>query len=171
MTFWHKVEDLDRNWCRPTHGTGSGKRIIINHCNHYCVNSSLQCINWNIFNIFLFCFYFKCSELLLNKSAVFSRARHETLERFHRFKIIRINVPHDLCIGDSISHLLIPCLSACLAKCLNSVLSVKALVGAFNQGSRGLLRDCPTLGQLATISSPQPPTCNWHAPVCLAYIF
>ena len=30
-------------------------------------------------------------------------------------------------------HVYLPCLSACLAQCLNSVLNVKALVGAFKQ--------------------------------------
>ena len=30
-------------------------------------------------------------------------------------------------------HVYLPCLGTCLAWCLNSVLNVKALVGAFNQ--------------------------------------
>ena len=35
-------------------------------------------------------------------------------------------VPYDLCVG-------VPWVNARLAECLNSVLNVKALVGAFNQ--------------------------------------
>ena len=41
-------------------------------------------------------------------------------------------VPDDNCIGPPISHLL-TVLRPCLAQCLNNVLNVKALVGAFNQ--------------------------------------
>ena len=45
----------------------------------------------------------------------------------------------------------LPCLGSCLAWCLNSVLNVKALVGAFSLGpksSRGLLYDCEIVTNL-----------------------
>ena len=42
-------------------------------------------------------------------------------------------IPYDLCVNNPISRLLTPWVNARIVHCLNRVLNVKALVGAFNQ--------------------------------------